>query len=672
MYQQNVPRHPLPFHLGNLHGLPCLPSLDCMPLRCLLFSSNKETIQPIWKVLAELDIEGEYCESAVDAVEKVTTHVFQIVITDWNDQPEATFLLKTARDQKAAQRPLTLAVIGKDDRPQALQAGANSVLLKPLAAEQIRDTLSTACQLLRARQQSSATPTPPPAASPTPATAVASAAAAPAPAASGLPLSVTQAPESHFRAGEFLQTPNSAPGAQFDTEKEAEVQKSMEEAAVAEVDALTDLEPTAAAVQESSGEPAEPAAEPVKVNEPLSGWAALQARLTKAAPQPPSDDAGNAGLLSYADTQAETDSSPASAVEEKSANAPAKEDKQSNTQAALPESPPAEHDAQPAHEQRPRLEPSRILVIAALATCACVAAVPKTRLKFVILSRSAAQNVRTWLNPPPTPVAQTVAEHDSFGQAGDEYKLPTPTNIPDATTDPSQIRVLPVVDPTAKPDKNADSNSAPAAVINGATSQPSAQGASGQTVDQTAATPAAVTANAEPAGPTKTTADSTSSAAAAPPAVMPPPATVRSTPPTPQTPLHTVSASTAPGIPSSLKTQLAPSTPEASGAMPPEAAMSSIEPVNLPESAVRELLAQSVDPEYPAAAKASGLRGSVTVQVTIGRDGTVQDAKFLQGSLAFARSALEAVKQWRFKPYSLNGRAVSVQSAITLTFKPPA
>ena len=106
--------------------------------------------------------------------------------------------------------------------------------------------------------------------------------------------------------------------------------------------------------------------------------------------------------------------------------------------------------------------------------------------------------------------------------------------------------------------------------------------------------------------------------------------------------------------------------------MPPEAAMSSIEPVNLPESAVRELLAQSVDPEYPAAAKASGLRGSVTVQVTIGRDGTVQDAKFLQGSLAFARSALEAVKQWRFKPYSLNGRAVSVQSAITLTFKPPA
>jgi protein TonB len=113
-------------------------------------------------------------------------------------------------------------------------------------------------------------------------------------------------------------------------------------------------------------------------------------------------------------------------------------------------------------------------------------------------------------------------------------------------------------------------------------------------------------------------------------------------------------------------------TPDASGNRPVEAAMSSIEPVNLPESAARELLAQAVDPEYPAAARAGGLRGSVVLQVLIGRDGAVQDAKFLQGSLVFARAAVDAVKQWRFKPYSMNGRAVSVQSVITLNFKPPA
>ena len=116
-----------------------------MPLRCLLFSSSEELVQPIWQVLAGLGIEGEYCQSAVDAVERVTTQLFQIVITDWDDQPEAAFLLKTARDLKAAHRPLILAIVGDDaGLPEALRAGANSVLVKPIRAEQARDTLGTA------------------------------------------------------------------------------------------------------------------------------------------------------------------------------------------------------------------------------------------------------------------------------------------------------------------------------------------------------------------------------------------------------------------------------------------------------------------------------------------------------------------------------------------------
>lgn len=106
--------------------------------------------------------------------------------------------------------------------------------------------------------------------------------------------------------------------------------------------------------------------------------------------------------------------------------------------------------------------------------------------------------------------------------------------------------------------------------------------------------------------------------------------------------------------------------------MPPEAAMSSIEPVKLAEGDLRGLLIQVADPAYPATAKASGQSGSVVVQVTVGRDGSVQDAKFLQGSLMFARAALDAVKQWHFKPYSMNGRQVSVQGIVTLGFKPPA
>ena len=109
-------------------------------------------------------------------------------------------------------------------------------------------------------------------------------------------------------------------------------------------------------------------------------------------------------------------------------------------------------------------------------------------------------------------------------------------------------------------------------------------------------------------------------------------------------------------------------TPEAGGNKAPEAAMDSIEPVAVSEATERALLTEQPALDYPANAK--GQQGTVIVQVLIGRDGTVQDAKFMQGSLAFARTAIEGVKRWKFKPYSMNGRAVSVQTPLTINFKP--
>jgi protein TonB len=97
-----------------------------------------------------------------------------------------------------------------------------------------------------------------------------------------------------------------------------------------------------------------------------------------------------------------------------------------------------------------------------------------------------------------------------------------------------------------------------------------------------------------------------------------------------------------------------------------------MQPVDLPESAARGLLVQQVEPVYPDSAKNSRQQGSVVLQVMISADGTVQDAKFLQGSLVFARAAIDAVRQWRFKPYMLNGRAASAQTVLTLNFHPPA
>ena len=109
-------------------------------------------------------------------------------------------------------------------------------------------------------------------------------------------------------------------------------------------------------------------------------------------------------------------------------------------------------------------------------------------------------------------------------------------------------------------------------------------------------------------------------------------------------------------------------TPDASGNKPPEAAMPAIEPVDVSELTERALLTDQPPLDYPAGAGTQ--QGTVVLQVLIGRDGTVQDAKFLSGSLVFARVAIAGVKQWKFKPYTMNGRAVSVQTTFNVKFKP--
>jgi protein TonB len=630
-----------------------------MPLRCLLFSSNAGVVQPIWKVLADLGIEGEHCQTAVDAVEKVTTQSFQIVITDWEDQPEAAFLLKTVRELKASQRPLTLAIVSDDaGRPQALQAGANSILLKPIRAEQVRDTMSTACELLRSKLQPSATG---PARDASAAMALGAAAAA---GPASLPASVTHAPE-RIRAGEFLQSASAAPGAQFATEPETE---NSQEPPVA-VSTVTELEPTAAATVTTQPKP----------QQPLTGWAMLQARLTTATPRPAASAGQNSELLSYGDTRSQP--GPSAETTASQAKVPARKDlhEDSESEAHLFAYMPGRstEESQPAPTSRPRH--SKAFLLAALAVIFMgLVALPRTRQGVFAIYRNSVGAGNRLLNPPPAALPQAVALHDSFGQSGDEYNLPVPTNIPDATTDPSQIRVLSVIDPTAKPQKNLDANP-------GSEQVPSLENPP-QDQDQTAPSQpeqrqsevrdaASTSIGDVPKNPADTRLDTVPTQSEPVIALAPQPAAPQSPHPSltaRSVPQHATSAVAVAGIPSSLRSHIASSVPQSSGSKPVEAAMSSIEPVNLPEPVAREFLIQPVDAVYPASARASGQRGTVVLQVLVGRDGSIQDAKFMQGSLIFARAAIDAVKQYRFKPYSLNGRPVSVQSVITLNFKPPA
>lgn len=52
----------------------------------------------------------------------------------------------------------------------------------------------------------------------------------------------------------------------------------------------------------------------------------------------------------------------------------------------------------------------------------------------------------------------------------------------------------------------------------------------------------------------------------------------------------------------------------------------------------------------------------------IGRDGTIQDLKLVRGYFALGLAAVDAVKQWRFRPYRVNGEIVQMQTFLTVNF----
>ena len=73
-----------------------------MDLRCFLFSSDQGTAANLRQILSGLGVEAESCADAVAAVERITSQPFQLVIIDWDQQPESALLLNTARQRKAA------------------------------------------------------------------------------------------------------------------------------------------------------------------------------------------------------------------------------------------------------------------------------------------------------------------------------------------------------------------------------------------------------------------------------------------------------------------------------------------------------------------------------------------------------------------------------------------
>ena len=124
-------------------------------------------------------------------------------------------------------------------------------------------------------------------------------------------------------------------------------------------------------------------------------------------------------------------------------------------------------------------------------------------------------------------------------------------------------------------------------------------------------------------------------------------------------------------IPESLKMQVQSASMRSVAERITPSLLAALEPVALSEELSRRLLLQKVLPSYPEQAVKARVQGPVVLQAWIGRDGTIQDLKLVRGSLLLGKAAYRAVKQWRYQPYLINGRAVEAETFVTVDFRLP-
>jgi periplasmic protein TonB len=90
--------------------------------------------------------------------------------------------------------------------------------------------------------------------------------------------------------------------------------------------------------------------------------------------------------------------------------------------------------------------------------------------------------------------------------------------------------------------------------------------------------------------------------------------------------------------------------------------------VRVSQGVTQGLLIRKVQPNYPPLARQARIQGQVLLAAEISKDGTIENLHLISGHPMLAPAAIEAVKQWKYKPYILNGEPVEVETQITVNF----
>jgi TonB family protein len=612
-----------------------------MGYQALLFCPDDKTARTVTQVLSELEFNVEACIEPFAAVKKLMGQHFDAVVVDCDNEQNATLLFKSARNSTSNQTSLAVAVVeGQAGVAKAFRIGANLVLTKPINIEQAKGTLRVARGLLRKSDPtkpgsatatgSFAVPTPPPAA-PT-------AAATPAP-----PKPAAPRPPLGGKAAAPVAPKPVVPTATAAPRPQSPVQKPVAPAPPAAWPAAAAASAKAVPVAENdipaapaAEKPAAPAAPP-----PLYSAAVATSAPRVAPPAPPTIEFKPPVL-----------STPSAPMTSGAASAPA----------------PARVPAPPKIEPKPHVAENlfeKPAEVAVSEPSAYVGSAPSFTFGGATAEdESGGGSKKAMIG---IAAAMVIVAGGYFGWS--HFKGTTgSTPQPVATSTPVSAPVTTPAAPKPTAAQPAMAATTPAAVPQSDITLRSSNSSADESEARTGSggSPAATKPVSNSSAPAKSVVADKSDVAeksAAPALIVKggkAPVAGTKPAPSPDAPAPSVIGMGAPAV-----------------APPPNLGTTDIgikpllQTLSVSQGVSQGLLYKKIAPSYPQNALRMHIEGKVELLATISKEGNITHIKVLNGDSQLARAANDAVKQWKYKPYLLNGEPVEIQTQVTVNFKLP-
>lgn len=613
-----------------------------MATRAFLLCGDEKAVHAVTQILDELEVSFEHSSEPPFALKRLAAQHFDLLIVDCDNAQNATQVFNSARASNLNKNSIAIAIVeGKAGVPNAFRLGASLVLTKPVSLEQTRNTLRTGIGMTRT-PETKPVATAPVAASAPPVTPSpvhpASAPAVPASPVSSASTLVIPAVPTPIAPVPVAKAPSVlAPVAPVPTAPPPTIPASITKSAVPAVP--TAEKPVAiprppGIVPASTQEPKRPLTE-VADPKPTVGVAAFAKATAATSAAPPSTSKFDSVFSGTTAT-----SMAVTAGETKAKTSPEKAKADQDDDSEIEDASPTLSVEDPLAEEDEALDPMKDHGVPSFGGLgkqpfAGYAKPERGRGKgalitAVILLLMGAGGYAAWLTQPAfknlvvweySNVQGKIAALLGHPAPVTAFAKPQPAAVPPAPVEPAASTTQdgsPTIDP------NASQGSA----ANPTNFDPTASAATTPTLPPNGTNPKLDSPTQKGAAVQTARQDTTAGHAGSNPALVP-------------------------------------------ASLPATAAKPAGDLVEVPEDYADDQVVRRVHPVYPKQARLKKVQGTVVLQAIVNKQGKVDSLQLVSGDALLAQAAADAVKLWRYKPYSHNGEPADFQTRVTVDFKLP-